>query len=118
MTAAAPEIGQVAEVRGRRWVVTGVAGSTLPASPLEPLGNGQQNLVSLASLEDDGLGEELEVIWELEPGAQVRERVGLPDAPVLIHPDGSMPSLMPSAGALPRPPMSARCRPPSVAAST
>jgi hypothetical protein len=30
-------------------------------------------------VEDDGLGEELQVIWELEPGAQIIEKVALPE---------------------------------------
>ena len=32
----------------------------------------------MSSIDEDGLGEELEVIWEIEPGAQVIERAGLP----------------------------------------
>lgn len=37
-----------------------------------------QHLVMLSSVEDDALGEELQVIWELEPGAYVHERMELP----------------------------------------
>jgi superfamily II DNA or RNA helicase len=75
-----PELGQLAEVRQRRWIVTDVRASTLTPSPLEvPTANGHQHLVSLSSIEDDGLGEELQVIWELEPGACVHERVALPE---------------------------------------
>jgi superfamily II DNA or RNA helicase len=37
-----------------------------------------QHLVTLSSIDEDGLGEELEVVWEIEPGAQVIERAGLP----------------------------------------
>ncbi len=75
-----PELGQLAEVRQRRWIVTDVRASTLTPSPLEPhTANGHQHLVSLSSIEDDGLGEELQVIWEIEPGARVHERVALPD---------------------------------------
>src|SRR6185295_7673431 len=29
--------------------------------------------------EDDALGEEIEVVWELEPGAHARERAALPE---------------------------------------
>jgi superfamily II DNA or RNA helicase len=75
-----PELGQLAEVRQRRWLVTSVEASTLPASPLDPAtANGHHHLVALASVEDDGLGEELQVIWELEPGARVHEKIALPD---------------------------------------
>jgi len=37
-----------------------------------------QHLVSLSSVEDDGLGEELQVVWELEPGASKIEARELP----------------------------------------
>jgi hypothetical protein len=35
--------------------------------------------VTLTSIEDDALGEGLQVVWELEPGARVSEKVELPD---------------------------------------
>ncbi|MBS4045649.1 MAG: DISARM system SNF2-like helicase DrmD [Alphaproteobacteria bacterium] len=38
----------------------------------------KRNLVRLASIDEDALGEEIEVLWELEPGAHVIERAGLP----------------------------------------
>jgi hypothetical protein len=69
------------------YVVTEVAKSTLPASPLRPSDNGAQHLVSLSSVEDDALGEELQVIWELEPGAQVIEKVALPEPTGFDPPD-------------------------------
>ncbi len=50
----------------------------MPASPLLPQATPPQSLVLLSSIEDDGLGEELQVIWELEPGTQVYEWVDLP----------------------------------------
>jgi SNF2-related domain len=75
-----PEVGQLAEVRQRRWIVIDVAASTLPQSLFEPASNGHpHHLVGLSSVEDDGLGEELQVIWEIEPGARVLERVALPE---------------------------------------
>ena len=74
-----PEQGQLVSVRERRFIVTDVARSTLPDSPLRPSGNGAQHLVSLSSIEDDALGEELQVFWEIEPGAKVIEKVALPD---------------------------------------
>jgi hypothetical protein len=73
-----PEQGQLVTVRQRQYVVTDVAKSTLPDQPLRASGNGAQHLVSLASIEDDALGEELQVIWELEPGARTIEKVALP----------------------------------------
>ena len=74
-----PEQGQLVSVRERRFIVTDVARSTRPANPLRSSGNGAQHLVSLSSVEDDALGEELQVFWELEPGAKVIEKVALPD---------------------------------------
>jgi hypothetical protein len=74
-----PEQGQLVSVRERRFIVTDVARSTLPDSPLRPSGNGAQHLISLSSIEDDALGEELQVFWEIEPGAKVIEKVALPD---------------------------------------
>jgi superfamily II DNA/RNA helicase len=74
-----PEQGQLVSVRSRRWVVGDVNKSALPASPLAAAPARPQHLVSLLSVEDDALGEELQVVWEIEPGAQVVERVGLPE---------------------------------------
>ena len=73
-----PEQGQLVEVRKRKYIVTDVSQSTLPVSPLDLTRTGPQHFVSLVSIEDDALGEELRVIWELEPGAQIRERSTLP----------------------------------------
>jgi hypothetical protein len=44
-------------------------------------------LLTLASVEDDGLGEELQVIWEIEPGARVIEKVALPEPAGFDPPD-------------------------------
>ncbi|MDO4905795.1 MAG: DISARM system SNF2-like helicase DrmD [Lautropia sp.] len=66
-----PEPGQLVEVRRRHWVVADVDASGLNAeSP--------QHILTLSSIDEDGLGEELEVVWEIEPGAQIIERAGLP----------------------------------------
>lgn len=77
-----PQPGQLVEVRRRHYVVTDVRPSNLPLDPLDASENGRQHLVSLSSVEDDGLGEELSVLWEVEPGARVYERSALP------RPDG------------------------------
>jgi len=68
--ATTPEPGQLVEVRRRQWVVADVVSSNLEGAP--------QNCVTLSSIDEDGLGEELEVVWEIEPGAQVIERASLP----------------------------------------
>ncbi|KAM3095567.1 DISARM system SNF2-like helicase DrmD [Phormidesmis sp. 146-35] len=75
---AIPEQGQLIKVRQRLYVVTDVRQNTLPAGVLFSKVTPAQHLVLLSSIEDDGLGEELQVIWELEPGTQVFERVELP----------------------------------------
>ena len=69
-----PEDGQMVEVRRRRWVVTQVDSSSLSGKI-----NEIQHLVTLESLEEDALGEELQVIWELEPGALIIQKAGLPN---------------------------------------
>jgi len=68
---ARPEPGQLVEVRRRQWVVADVDAARLDTGT-------SQHCVTLSSIDEDGLGEELEVVWEIEPGAQVIERAGLP----------------------------------------
>ena len=82
-----PETGQLVQVRSRRWVVNGVKPSGLPVPAMRLPVTGPQHLLSLASVEDDGLGEELQVIWEVEPGAKVIEEVALPEATGLDEPE-------------------------------
>jgi SNF2 family DNA or RNA helicase len=82
-----PEQGQLVSVRSRLWVVNEVQASTLPHSALKPFFTGPQHLLTLASVEDDGLGEELQVIWEIEPGAKILERIALPEPTGFDPPD-------------------------------
>lgn len=70
---AIPEPGQLVEVRRRQWVVTDVSSGALPQA-----GNGSQHLVGLSSLDEDAMGEEIQVVWQMEAGAQVLEKAGLP----------------------------------------
>src|SRR5579864_1139682 len=85
--ASPPEQGQLVNVRSRQWIVNDVRASTLPAPALKPAFSGPQHLLTLASVEDDGLGEELQVIWEIEPGAKVIEKVALPEPTGFDPPD-------------------------------
>jgi SNF2 family DNA or RNA helicase len=71
----APEPGQLVEVRRRQWIV-----SDVNASQPEKLSSVSQHYVSLSSIDEDGLGEILEVIWEIEPGAHIIEKAGMPYA--------------------------------------
>jgi len=58
-----PEPGQLVDVRRRRYVVLEVTESMLTAdAPAVALP--RQHLVTLSSVEDDTLGEEVQVLWE------------------------------------------------------
>jgi superfamily II DNA or RNA helicase len=73
-----PQSGQLVEVRSRHFVVTDVRPSNLPPDVLGGDDLRRHHLVGLSSIEDDALGEELVVLWEVEPGAKVFERSALP----------------------------------------
>ena len=68
-----PESGQLVEVRRRQWVIANVQ-----ASQADPGLNPLQHLLTLSSIDEDCLGEQIEVIWEIEPGAHIIEKAGLP----------------------------------------
>lgn len=70
-----PEVGQLVEVRRRQWIVSEINKSSNFDTSL----GGAQHLVLLESIEEDALGETIEVIWEIEPGAAVIEAMGLPN---------------------------------------
>lgn len=78
-----PLQGQLVTVRQRRYVVVDVVQgirfdqSALPGSISEL--TQRQHKVRLSSVEDDALGEELQVIWEVEPGAKIIAKNDLPD---------------------------------------
>jgi hypothetical protein len=76
-----PSAGQLVSVRQRRYVVTTVTQSALPPLRISTSSpqRGPEHLIRLQSIDDDGLGEELAVVWELEPGTQLFERTALPD---------------------------------------
>jgi superfamily II DNA or RNA helicase len=70
---APPEPGQLVEVRRRQWVVADVLASQTMGHISSP-----QHCLTLSSIDDDSLGEQIEVIWEIEPGAHIIEKAGLP----------------------------------------
>ncbi|WP_267886469.1 DISARM system SNF2-like helicase DrmD [Cellulomonas iranensis] len=73
-----PEVGQMVHVRGARWVVTDVATQALPRSSADDDVTEIQHAVTLQAMGEDATGDELRVVWEIEPGrATVTER-GLP----------------------------------------
>src|SRR6266540_1845029 len=80
-----PDPGQVVEVRGSTWAVARVEQQGLPRSPADETVAGLDHAVTLQALDEDRLGEELTVVWELEVGHTVTPAQGLP---ARIAPDG------------------------------
>jgi superfamily II DNA or RNA helicase len=73
-----PENGQLVTVRDRQWVVADVSRGSQETDVLSEDGARAEHLVSLVSIEDDAMGDELQVIWELEPGRAVVDHAALP----------------------------------------
>lgn len=69
-----PEAGQLVEARRRQWIVSDVESSTLSNA----VNTKPQHLIKLSSVDEDALGEELNIIWEIEPGVRKLENAGLP----------------------------------------
>lgn len=69
-----PEQGELVEVRRRQWLVSDV-------EPYHPEGDRyrEQHAVTLESIEEDANGEQITVIWQIEPGARILEKAGLPE---------------------------------------
>ncbi|VEG28351.1 DISARM system SNF2-like helicase DrmD [Actinomyces howellii] len=76
----APDPGQVVEVRGSVWAVTDVTAQGLPRSSADDGTARLEHVVTLQSLDEDRMGEELTVIWELELGQSVVPDRGLPES--------------------------------------
>jgi hypothetical protein len=75
------DIGQLVRIRGQQWVVSDLSSSTLPTDELAPATLPGRTLVTLTSVSEDDLGEELTVVWEVEPGRAVIPSGALPDVP-------------------------------------
>ena len=73
-----PESGQLVTLRGRRFCVTDVYASSNSANIVRSRQTANHHLVKVKSVEDDDLGAELEVIWELEIDAATYETRELP----------------------------------------
>ena len=73
-----PAPGRIVTVRGSTWAVVEVRVQGLPRSPADEATAALQHVVDLQSLEDDRLGEELSIVWELELGHSVDPERGLP----------------------------------------
>lgn len=65
-----PNVGELVQVRSRRWLVEDVIESEKP---------GQTPLVRLACADDDNQGQELLVFWEYEPDRRILEDEGWSD---------------------------------------
>ena len=74
-----PEPGQVVEVRGSTWAVANLNAQGLPRSPADEASAHLNHVVELQSLDEDRLGEQLSVIWELEVGQTVTQGSGVVD---------------------------------------
>ena len=75
------DVGQLVRVRGQQWVVSELSVAQLPADELAPIALPGRTLVTLTSVSEDDLGEELTVVWEVEPGRAVIPSGALPDVP-------------------------------------
>ncbi len=79
VVAVAPEVGQVVRVRGQQWVVAQISASRLPEDELAASRSPGRTIATLTSVSDDDLGEELSVVWEIEPGREIVPAADLPD---------------------------------------
>ena len=73
-----PESGQLVRVRGQQWVVSNVNNSHQPADEIAATRLPGRTLITLTSVSDDDLGEELTVVWEVEPGREIVPATQLP----------------------------------------
>src|SRR5579875_262804 len=74
-----PEAGQLVRVRGQQWVVAAVKQSSQTVDELAATHLPGRTLVQLTSVSDDDLGEELTLVWEVEPGREVVPATKLPE---------------------------------------
>ncbi|MEH0446683.1 DISARM system SNF2-like helicase DrmD [Streptomyces sp. B21-102] len=72
------EVGQLVRVRGQQWVVSQLDRSSQPEDQLAATTSPGRTLVTLNSVSDDDLGEELTLVWEVEPGREVVPATQLP----------------------------------------
>lgn len=79
-----PEVGQLVTVRGANWAVAEVQQQGLGRSSADDAISQLQHAVTLQSVEEDRLGHELCVVWEIELGRSTHAYRGLPEQ---IDPD-------------------------------
>lgn len=76
-----PEPGDLVRVRGQQSVVSALDRNQQPVDELAAASQGR-SLVTLTSVSDDDLGDELTVAWEIEPGREVLPSSRLPEVTV------------------------------------
>jgi len=81
MSDMALDIGQLVRVRGQQWVVSDLSSAALPNDELAQTILPGRTLITLTSVSEDDLGEELSVVWEVEPGRAIIPSGTLPDVP-------------------------------------
>src|SRR4051812_11918697 len=74
----APDVGELVRVRGQQWVVSSCNTSTQPRDELAANQPPGRTLVTLVSVSDEDLGEDLTLVWEVEPGREVLPATQLP----------------------------------------
>ena len=101
MSVATPQVGHLVRLRGGMWVVSDVR----PSAVTPTAATNGSHLVEAVSIDDDSHGEMVAVIWEVEPGTAVIDKVDLPDPTTASfdHPAPSTRSCTPSHGARSRP---------------
>jgi len=73
-----PEIGQVISFRQKKFFVTDIQENTSNSNLINEVIVSNMHLVNLSSIEDDDLGNETSIIWQIEPGVKIEEKVQLP----------------------------------------
>src|SRR3954464_2621221 len=81
MTIGTLDIGQLVRVRGKHWLWAALSPASLPTDELAAATLPGRTLVTLTSVSEDDLGEELSVVWEVEPGRAVIPSGALPEVP-------------------------------------
>lgn len=74
----APQVGDLVRVRGQQWVVAAANTSEQPEDELAATKVPGATMVTLTSVSDDDITDELSLIWEVEPGREILPETRLP----------------------------------------
>ncbi|WP_298207849.1 DISARM system SNF2-like helicase DrmD [Ferrimicrobium sp.] len=75
------EVGALVQVRGQKWVVSDLDTTELPQDELSSNRLPGHTVASLMSVSEDDLGEQLRVVWDIEPGRSILPAGALPNVP-------------------------------------